>query len=164
MVCPRRYHLLSLLSLSSSSTAKKRRIMIRIRAGRERGRMNDRRKSLIAGQVCGSNDVTANPRGTSGKRRRTKRRTEKRRRRKRRRKIKRKKPRAKIKTPDLQLLGMRRRRLRCSLRCRHSLTRRRQCRALARCGVVVAHVLASMSSGSLGLTVARRSAKRMRPQ
>jgi hypothetical protein len=115
--------------------------------------MRDRRKSLIAGQVCGSNGGTRNRRRTSGRRIRIR--------------IKKriKKPRAaKIKTLDRQPLRMRRRRLRRSLQCHHSLTRRRPCRALALCGVVVAHVSAIMSSGSLAVTVARHLANQTRPQ
>jgi hypothetical protein len=149
---------LSPLSLSSTSTARKRRIMIRIRTRikarrrRRRGRKSDRRKSLIASQVCGLNGGTPNWRETSEKRR------------KRRRKI----PRgSKIRTWDRQRLGMRQRQLRRSLRHRHSLTRCRLCWALARYGVVVAHALATMSSGSLvALTVARRLAKQtgLRPR
>jgi hypothetical protein len=154
VVQPRMYAPLSRLFLSSTSTARKRRIMIkikiRIKAGRRRGRKSDRRRSLNASQVCGLNGGTPKRRGTSEKRR------------KRRRKRGRKRPRGpKIKTWDLQPLGMRprQRRLRHSLRYRHNLMRGRLCWALARYGVVVAHALVIMSSGSLELTVARRSVK-----
>jgi hypothetical protein len=66
-------HPLSRLFLCSTSTARIRRSMIktriRIKVGRRRGRKNDRRKSLIAGEVCGSNDGLPNLRRKSEKRR-----------------------------------------------------------------------------------------------
>src|SRR6266852_9749655 len=74
-------HLLSHLFLCSTSTARIRRCMIKTRirtkAERRRGRKNDRRQSLNAGQVYGSNGGPADPRRKSGKRRRRRRRKRK---------------------------------------------------------------------------------------